>query len=650
MAVNRRQFKTSELSYFKAFDRWQLKGAPPNLFKDALAPDEIRIKADQYKPLLKTEYDLMMAPLDMKEDWDSLCGKVFNKAQRASLYYLFTGDQRAIPPALEALKAFETCKRPYWTFSSCIGVLDMDLRTAEVSLCLALMKSCFGEALDAGVRRRMAALMVNRILKPGLAAEKNKTYPWMVSRANWRIILPGTFAIGAMAFSEECPYYRELIDYAIEAMLVCLGTGDKAGGWNEGPGYWDYGLSYAVLFARTLQVFTGGSVDLFRHPFLKKTGDFRLFMQTAKDEIWNWSDAGKKVGPSITLTGLARAYQNPVYQWAVLRQGIKSLRQLYEFDPALKPAAPPAGRAASRYFPGVGVLVWRGGFGSRDSYVGFQAGDIPHFNHHCQMDFGNLVIHAEGRELLAEVEKWAYPYEGRKDPKVKGAQPGYYDIENKRWMRWDFDYVAALGHNVVTLEGQYPQPFIGARSRFLSVDSGLRHEAVIVDNTSVYKPLAKRVRRYVVYLRPDVILLVDEVRAGRPVRARVHFQPGGAVEWGGDAFAVKNGPARLQGTSLFPAKRDHLVMGLDDRKTTYQPPSGLTEKRLRYLYVENLCRKPRLVFVTALQFGKTGFKPAAYALQGAPATNDVFTVTVKRGGRSSSAAFDLGKSFVDVKG
>ena len=47
------------------------------------------------------------------------------------------------------------------------------------------------------------------------------------------------------------------------------------------------------------------------------------------------------------------------------------------------------------------MLVWREGFDPRDAYVGIKAGDIPHFNHHCHMDFGNLVVHAEGRELLA---------------------------------------------------------------------------------------------------------------------------------------------------------------------------------------------------------------------------------------------------------
>ncbi len=616
MAIDRNQFTAAELTFFKAFDRWELKGNPPLVFTGWMQPGEAARKAAAHPELLEAAWKSLSVKLDPKLEWDHLVFQVLGRIQTASLYYLFTGDPKAIAPAVEALALLEACKRPYWTFSSCIGVLDMDLRTGELVRALGLMKCCMGPALEPSVRQRMKRQVVDRILRPGLLAERNKTYPWMHSRANWRIILTGCFAEAAMVFADDCPDYRELIGYALEGLLTCLGTGDEAGGWNEGPGYWDYGLVYAVSFARSLKTFTGGSVDLFKHPFLRKTGDFYLFMHTKKNEIWNWSDAGKTVGPSVTLVALAREYRQPAYQWMALAQGIKNLVQLHQVDPDLKPVAPPAGKPVSRHFPGLGILVWRGGFDWRDSYVGVKAGDIPHFNHHCQMDFGSLVIHARGRELLAEVDKWPYAYEGRKDPKVKGAQPGYYDIANKRWMRWDFDYVAALGHNLVTLEGLYPQPFIGAKARILSTRNGPRYETAVIDSSSVYKPLARRVRRYVVYLRPDVILLVDEVRSVKPVRARIQFHPGGKVEWGGDAFTFTNGPAALQGVSLYPAKQDHLIMGLDERKTTYLPPGGLLEKRLRYLYIENLCRKPRLVSNTPLQFGEMGYTPAAYSHRG----------------------------------
>ncbi len=647
MTINRRQFGKWDRDFFKSFDRWELKGTAPNIFTGLQSPDEIRFKLAHHRDIIDGALIAAQGKIDLSKDWDVIHWNVFGKMQNAALYYLYTGDKRAVAPAVEALTILENCDRKFWSFSSCIGVLDMDLRTAEVALSLSMMKCCMGEALEADVQKRLSRLMVSRCLKPGLAAERNKTYPWMKSRANWRIILCGCLAIGGMAFSDDFPEYRELIEYALEAMLTCLATGDSAGGWNEGPGYWDYGLGYAVKFGFALRAFTDGKVDLYKHPFLKKTGDFRLFMHTQIDQVWNWSDVQKKAPPSGTLIGLARAYQNTAYQWMGMAQGLNSIAQLFAWDPFVKQVPPPQ-EIARKFFPGLGVLTWRSGFGPRDTYIGVKGGDIPHFNHHCHMDFGNVVVHAAGRELLAELVHWDYPYEGRKDPKDKRNKPGYYDAENQRWMRWDFDVVSATGHNVVTLEGMYPQPAIGIKAKFLKLESGAGYELAVVDSTAAYRPLATRMRRYVVLLWPDVLVLVDEIRARKPVHARVQYHPAAGATVGSDTFTFTNGPASLIGTSVFPKAADQIVIGLEERKTNYLPPAGLTEKLNRTVYIENLCRKPRLVFVSVLQFGRKGFEPATYSLTGAPATDDAFTVSVKRGRKTVEVKIDLGKTSAEV--
>jgi hypothetical protein len=328
-------------------------------------------------------------------------------------------------------------------------------------------------------------------------------------------------------------------------------------------------------------------------------------------------------------------------------KGIATIQQLFAMDPFLKPVPPPQ-EISRKFFPGLGVLTWRSGFGPRDTYVGVMGGEIPAFNHHCHMDFGNVVVHAQGRELLAELDKWTYPYEGRKDPKDKTNKPGYYDKENKRWMRWDFDSVSSRGHNIVVLEGAFPQAAVGLKGKFLKQASGDGYETAVVDCTVAYRPLATRVRRYVVMLWPDVLLLVDEIRARKPVKAAVQYHPADKVVVGSDTFTFTNGPACLIGTSLYPGVKDNLTIGLDDRKTNYLPPGGLVEERNRYVYIENLCRKPRLVFVTALQFGKMGLSKAGYTLDGFPGNEDVFSVGVKRGNRSLRVKFDLLKLSMEV--
>lgn len=658
----RADLTVADLRYFTRFARWQAPASRPNIIRDLLSTEEIALKRERYPELLAKALANAEKPLDRALDWDQLHGQVFGKMNGASLYYLFTGDARVLPHAIDALAACEECERPYFTYSTCIGVLDMDLRTAHVAHCLAQMQCCFGDALPPDVRRRMADLVVTRILTPGLEAERTARYPWMVSDANWRIILCGGFAIAGMVFADDFPEYRDLIDYGIEAMLVCAATGDKAGSWNEGPGYWEYGFSTGVAFMHALRLFTGGAVDLFTHPFYRRTGDFRVFMQARPGVNWNWSDCGKTAGPSTTLTAFARGTRDTLHQHAVEAQGIASLEQLYWYDPSL-PATPPGPADHTRYFPSVGVLTWRTGFAPTDTLVGVKAGDLLHYNHHCHLDMGTVVVHAAGRELLAELDHWPYPHEGIKDPSKKGYQPGFYDIENKRWMTQDFDVRMAEGHNGVMLDDGLPEFRLGVTARFLRRIDEPGLKAAIVDSTPFYTPLATRVRRYVAFLPPDLLLIVDDIRATRPVRARLLFHypvaqalPGAGnpgpeasgaehadIAFTEDSFTIANGPAELRARLLCPTAADHLIIGHNERRTTYFPPSGLLTRINKYLYVENLYRKPRLGFVTAMHFGETGLAPVEFTLDGNPMKDEQFRVIINRRGEQVAVEFDLTK-------
>ena len=669
MPVNRDQLKPSDQRFFARFARWQMPAVRPNIIRDLLSPSEIALKCERYPQVIAEALTGALKPLDLTLDWDQLHGKVFSKMGNASLYYLFTGDSQVMPAAIAALEAMEACQRKYFTFSTCIGILDMDLRTAHVAHCLAVMKSCFGDALPTDVQHRMTALVVSRILEPGLEAERTKRYPWMLSDANWRILLCGGFAMAGMVFADDFPRWRELLEYGIEAMLVCAATGDAAGSWNEGPGYWDYGFDMGTAFMHALNVFTGGQVNLFRHPFYQRTGDFRVFMQPRAGETWNWSDCGKKAGASTGLTAFARATQNPIYQHAVEAVGIKSLGQLYWYDPALQPA-PPAPDDCTRYFPTVGVLVWRTGFEDTDTFIGVKGGDLAHYNHHCHQDMGGVVVHAAGRELLAELNHWPYPHEGIKDPNKKGYQPGFYDIDNHRWYGQDFDHKMAEGHNAISLEGCYPEFRLApdAATRFLRRLDAPDFKAAVLDSTPYFTPLATRVRRYMAFLPPDLLLIVDEIRAVKPVRAHLHFhyflnQPqrpseiaaqtppspevDAEIAWGLDDFTITNGPAELRAQMLCPTANDHLIIGHNERRITYSPPDGLLTQYNKYLYIENLYRKPRLVFATAMQFGAHGFAPTTFALDGTPMREDQFSISACRAGEAEQRVeFDLAKHIV----
>jgi hypothetical protein len=193
----------------------------------------------------------------------------------AALYYLFTGDRKALGWAREALDALDAFERPHFCYITLVGRVDIDLQTASVTRALAAMRACFAGALDPETARRLDRIAVKRCLGPALEALRTRKYWWTECRHNWRSVMAGSFAMGGMAFADAFRDWRELIEYGLEGVLVVLEEGDRAGGWQEGPGYWEYGIGHCAEFASALKRFTGGRVDLFRHPYLKRAGDFR---------------------------------------------------------------------------------------------------------------------------------------------------------------------------------------------------------------------------------------------------------------------------------------------------------------------------------------------------------------------------------------
>lgn len=651
MPINRRQFSKSDRQFFEQFDRWQLpaSGAPDLAFA-GLKPGELQVKATRYKDVIAKAATAAAGKLDLKQDWDILLWPTFNKMDCASYYYQFTGDKKALAWCRDGLASMESCKRPHFTYSTCLGPLDIDLRTAHAAFSLAKMRTAFAEILDDSTRDRLDDLLVNRILLPALHAERTKQYAWMHSKANWRIILCGMFAFGAMAAHDKIPgQYREIIEYGIEGVLAGLSTGDKEGGWNEGPGYWEYGLSHAMWFAWYLRGFTSGKVDFFNHPFVQKTGDFRLYMQTSTTDLWNWSDCGKPSGVSTTLTILARVFQNQSYQHLLARQGISNIHQVFFLDPDLSQKLPATSPALTKHFPGAGVFVARTGFEDRDTFVGFKAGDIPDYNHHCQMDSGQIVVHAAGRELLCENEHWSYPREAPKDPRApRPKRPGLYDEELKRWKRWDLDSVSAWGHNIPVIEGQFPQPVLKAPPRLTIVESTPKHDIVSIDSSIYYRPMASRVRRLAVFLRPDVLIVVDEIKAPKPVRARVQFHYLKEATVDRERFSLINDDALLLAHALSPTEEDNRIVGRDERTTSYETTQEIVARKNQFVYVENLWRQKQLVFVTAMQFGRKTMKPIAFSIDGKPGKDAVFTVKLS-GPRKASVVIDVVKQTAKIR-
>lgn len=554
----------------------------------------------------------------------------------ASLYHLLSGDLSALEFAASDLDHLLTCPEEYFCHSACRGHQDVDLETASVMEAAALTELAFGDAMPSDLRERLAETAIHRGTLAGLAGLRDRRYQWTTRVMNWRTVMCSSLALAGMAFLPNCDEAHELIEYAIEGALVILADGDRAGGWNEGPGYWEYGIGHLAQFALFLRTLTGGDVDLFRHPYLQRTGDFRLAMTVRPGRVWNWSDCHKDMRSSTLLSLLARVYRRGDYQDLLLTEGISNLWQVYYLDQSVK-REPAAERPTTAYFPDLGVVAMRSGRRQESSYVGVKGGIVGRGIGHQHMDVGSLVVFAEGQELLAELDPWAYA-EGT------GKAGGFFD---RTGPRWDYDYCGSIGHNVATISGQYRKWTYNGGAKVIATSFSDEFGGVIMDTSQVYGRPVTRARRAVVTLFPDVAVVIDDLAAREPVHLQTLYHYLGRVKIADDTFTISKGGASLHAASLAPSLDDNIILGHDERTVHYHATAGPVSRENRYVYIQNLHRTDRLTFVCGLHYGKRPLPSAEWMYE---KTGDgAGVVSVTREGRRQSFAFDMTAGTVAMK-
>lgn len=469
---------------------------------------------------------------------------------------------------------------------------------------------------------------MQRGLLEGLAGQRERTFIWTRRIMNWRTVMCGSLAFAGNTFMPGSDEAHELNEYAIEGALALIATGDRAGAWNEGPSYWEYGIGHLAQFALFLRTLTDGDVDLFKHSYLKRTGDFRLAFTVKPGQVWNWSDCEKHMHSSALLLLLARIYRRGDYQDLVLTEGMTHLGQVYYIDPSIERKPPPEAPTTS-YFPDVGMVAMRSAGNYTGSYVGVKAGIVGKGIGHQHMDVGSLVVFSEGEELLAELNEWPYA-EG------EGKAGGFFD---RNGPRWDYDYCGSIGHNVATVSGHYRKWSYHGKATVTATSFSEEMSAVIMDTSRVYARPITRALRAVVTLFPDITVVIDDVTAKERVRMQTLYHYLGSVETTEETFTIREGEAALHAVSLSPSMDENIILGHDVRHIHYHGNDGPVSRENRFVYIQNLHRSERLTFVCGLQYGKTPLPDAKWHYE--PAGEGAGRVTVERDGLKQSFAFDL---------
>lgn len=191
--------------------------------------------------------------------------------------YVITGDDQFKQTAIDYLNQVST-----WDPTGATGVWENDHSAMALMNALAVgydtLRGELDEADRAAWRAAIAArtadlygLLNPMVMKETSAGQMNdpfNNHPWFSNSA---------MGLGALALMGEDERASDWLSTAAQLYWgMFLSKGGRDGGWHEGIDYWSYSLFFVFQFADALK--NAADVDLYKHPFLKNTAFFKIYV------------------------------------------------------------------------------------------------------------------------------------------------------------------------------------------------------------------------------------------------------------------------------------------------------------------------------------------------------------------------------------
>jgi len=484
---------------------------------------------------------------------------------------------------LELLHAFVAA--PSWVCHVHRGMRS-DHCAANTAAAVALSLEALGPALPVEDERAIAARTSELCFAPFLDACERRSEFWAKRehRFNWRIMTCGDSGLAALSLAAE-PDRLSLVRYALEGVADILDRLPAEGDWEEGPGYWAATLFFGLRFGLALRRLTGGRVDLLAHPALRATAEYFVHVTLPDGSVFNYADNSPTIS-GTPLHLLARLLGHGPLAWTARKIGIQSFWDLLFEDPTLP--TPPE-MPTARIFPSSGIAVARSDWSDRALYVGFKSG--PTAVGHSHLDIQSFIL-SKGRTPLV-VDPGVWPY---------GSFLGFFDTSGPRWQ---FDANATIAHNTIIVDGRGQNFGPDCRGEFIASELEGPLTYFVSDGTALYRDRLDHFDRWVVFVRPDVVLVYDDLAAPAPHHWEWLLHHAGTFSGGLSGHRIENGGVCLRMTRLLPDHKTPWRISEETRTSYYQDSNGLceVERRIHLRRFGPMFPSPRIEFLWVLQVG-----------------------------------------------
>jgi hypothetical protein len=532
------------------------------LFDEADLP---RIRANTQHPRFASLW-AEMTGANLADDTDFLQNKVrFNNhvadmmrcrqiVERSAFVYAVTNDAAHL--AVTKLAIRKLLDYPKWDYFLEGGKTVIGLqRASEATIALAYALDCLRGALTPAEVAEIEQNIANkgapacfttlygmkfpdRVKGWGFDPEDDYPQAFRVSLARWPLILNSTnlkviptaaLGIAAVLLHGRHPQANQWLELARSSAKAFSTMYGSDGAYDEGASYWGYTTLHMAIFAETLWRRLGiDDRGLINYPgtiryalafamptkgagFDPTHAPRNLAVPTIKvdpaNDIVNFSDALTSSDMAIAAW-VGRNHGDPLSQHVALNiGGMKSHFGLIWFDANAATTAPAATLHDAHLSND--LVISRTGWSAEDSVVAFRSGGPANHEH---ADRNSVIFKAHGERLLHDPFRAGYSY----------TTP-----------RWKLRLTAA--HTAVLINGQGHQYHDGkegtnaswAWARVQSFKSGQNWMTVTSDATEAYSlviPEAQRVDRTLVFLKPDVLLILDRVTLTTALPVQLRFQ------------------------------------------------------------------------------------------------------------------------------
>jgi len=441
----------------------------------------------------------------------------------------------------------------------------------------------------------------------------------------------------AIAYYDEVPEATQWLDYALTIFWGWYPAfGDADGGWAQGLDYWQVYVLRSTWWLDALSAAL--QIDGTEKPFYRHVGDFPIYVAPPGGALVGFADYGENrpaqphelgyMEPGIRGLGSVDAYfarlrNKPEWQWyaeawrndAFPPTAVGFIRALRN-SPAVPKSRPPVNWPKAKWFRGVGWVSLHTNLldGRDDVQVMMRSSELGNISH-SHADQNAIVLGAYGSPLLVNT----------------GIRPWWGSPFFWQW------YVATKAHNALEINGQGQPKTETATGKVIVFQPGDSYDYVVGDASTAYGREVARYRRHLLFLKPGVLVILDEVRGREPVSLKswLHGRAPFRIDQATGRVALTFERAALVGFLLSPA-------GLEITQTDkyplppelgHPPPewhlSARTQRTLETTYI-----------VAALGISKAGENPSLTEVTDL-SEGKVVTLQLRYAGSLIKAAFEL---------